>query len=193
MKQYELTAGIFDRRRKLILTPEYLEFEKSDAVGQEFTRINKADVVDFKHGMDWIRWYKFTVGRQFTITFKDNKNKELKLTFKSYFSRSNHFNQLYADVVEDIWAYYQNDIVATYLDRYHTHEPLTLQGLTLTQSGIKIAQDIIPWKDVGIKEYYGYFALFHKSNPTLHATISYNEYETETLWSLVKTILEERT
>jgi len=106
-----------------------VEFETKDLRGEEFTRFNKADIIDFKHGMDWIVWYKFTVGRQFSITFKDKSNKELKVLFKSYFSLNSNDHQMYSDIVDDIWKYYHQDIVDKYLARFYNDEELILRGL----------------------------------------------------------------
>lgn len=192
IKHYELKSGLLDRHRKLVLTEEYVEFENKDLIGQEFTRFNKTDIVDFKHGMDWIVWYKFTVGRQFSITFKDKRGKELKIIFKSYFGLNSHYHQLYSDIVDDIWTYYHKNIVDKYLDRFYNNEELSLQGLKLNQSGIQLTgqSSVLPWERVDMKEYYRYFAIFDKENPQIHSRVSYNEYETEILWSVIKTILK---
>ena len=193
MKRYELKSGLFDRQRKLVLSEEYVEFENKDLRGKEFTRFNKAEIVDFKHGMDWIVWYKFTVGRQFSIAFKDKRNKELKVVFKSYFGLYSHYHQMYSNIVDEIWRYYHLDIVDKYLDRFYNNEELCLQGLKLNQSGIQLAgqNSVLAWDRVDIKEYYRYFAICDKQNPQVHSRIRYNEYETETLWSIVKIVLKE--
>lgn len=178
-----------------MLTEEFVEFENKDLKGQEFTRFNKADIIDFKHGMDWIVWYKFTMGRQFSITFKDNRSKELKIVFKSYFGLNSHYHQMYSDIVDDIWRYYHQDIVDKYLDRFYNNEELSLQGLKLNQTGIQLIRQssVLPWESVVMREYQRYFAVCDKENPEIHSRVSYNEYETEVLWSMIKTILKEKT
>ena len=52
LKRYELKSGLLDRQRKLVLTEEYVEFENKDVKSKEFTRFNKADIVDLNTG--WI-------------------------------------------------------------------------------------------------------------------------------------------
>jgi hypothetical protein len=194
LKQYELKSGLLDRQRKLILTEEYVEFEEKDLKGQEFTRLDKTDIVDFKHGMDWIVWYKFTVGRQFSITFKDKENNELKILFKSYFGFNSHYHQMYAEIVDDIWKYYHQDIVNKYLDKFYNNDELRIRELKINQNGIELPgqSSILTWGRVNIKEYYRYFAICDKENPQIHSRVSHNEYETEILWSTVKTILKEK-
>jgi hypothetical protein len=194
LKAYELISGFLDRKRKLVLTEKYVEFENKDLKGLEFTRFNKADIVDFKHGMDWIVWYKFIVGQRFSITFKDKNNKELKILFKRHFGFRSNYNQTYSEIVEDIWKYYHQDIVNKYLDMFYNDEELTIRGLKLNRNGIHpVGQNsLLNWDHVDIKEYYRYFAIFDKQNPQVHSRISYNEYETEILWSIVKTVLKDK-
>ena len=103
MKEYLITSGFLDRQRKLILTEDYLEWENGNLKGQEFTRLDKSDIVDFKHGTEGIVWYKFTVGRQFSITIKDNNNKEVKILFQSYFGLGKDAHQIYAEIIDDVW------------------------------------------------------------------------------------------
>jgi hypothetical protein len=54
VKQYEITSGFLERKRKLVLANDYVEFENGDFKGHEFAKLNKDAIADFKHGMDWI-------------------------------------------------------------------------------------------------------------------------------------------
>ena len=85
VKEYLITSGFLDRQRKLILTEDYLEWENGDLKGKEFTRLSKSEIVDFKHGINWIVWFEFTIGRRYSITFKDKRNKEIKIQFRFAF------------------------------------------------------------------------------------------------------------
>ena len=190
MKEYELKSGPLSHKRKLTLSADFVAYENKGN-GREQTKINATDIVDFKHGMDWIVWYKFTVGRKFMVTFKTIENKELKIVFSSYFGIDGYLNQAYADIVEDIWQLYHQKIVDKHLERFYNDETLTLQGVTINSKGIRLDPkgSLLPWDRVSIKEYYSYFAIHDKDMPAVHKRISYNEYETEILWSMIKTIL----
>lgn len=194
MKEYLITPGFLDRQRKLILTDDYLEWENGDLKGKEFTRLNKSDIVDFRHGIDWIVWYKFTVGRQFSITFKDKKNKELKIEFNTRFGLHKENFQKYSDIVDDIWSLYHSDIVDSYLDKFYNEGQFEIQGIKFKKEGVELREKLglISWDKVAIKEYYKYFAIYNKDNSDIHSRVSYNEYGSETLWSSVKTILEKK-
>lgn len=188
VKAYELKSGLFDRKRKLILADGYLEFENKDRRGKEFTRLNKDNITDFKHGTDWIIWYRFIVGRQFSITFKDTANREFKIRFKTYFGLNHHYIQMYSDIVDDIWDYYHQEIVDRYLSRLLNKEELIIQGLRISEQGIRLReqQSLLPWTRIKIKEYYDYFVVYDMNHPESNSSVRYNEYESEILWSIIK-------
>jgi hypothetical protein len=194
VKEYLITSGFLDRQRKLILTEDYVEWENGDLKGKEFTKLNRVDIVDFKHGMDWIVWYRFTVGQQFSISFKGKNNKELKIQFKSRFGLCKENAQKYSDIVEDIWRLYHSNIVASYLDKFYNEGKIEIQGIKLNNEGIELRETmrLIPWDNVATKDYYSYFAIYNKDNSDIHSRISYNEYGTETLWSVLRTLLKDR-
>lgn len=192
--EYLITPGFFDRQRKLVLTEDYLEWENGDLKGREFTRLNKSDIIDFKHGVDPIVWYEFTVGRQFSITFKDKSNKELKILFKTHFGLRSENRQKYAAIITDVWRLYHSTIVDSFLDRFYNRGEIEIQGIKLKTEGIELREKtgMIPWDKVRTKDYYRYFAIYNRDNSDTHSRVSYNEYGTETLWSAIKTILKEK-
>lgn len=194
MKAYLITPGFFDRQRRLVLAEDYIELETGDLKGREYTRWESSDIDDFKHGMDWIVWYKFTVGQKFSITLKSKNNKQLRIEFKSYFMWNKENNQKYTDIVNDIWSLYHRNIVDEFLDKFYNDHPAELQGIKLTNEGIKLrdAGGLVPWEKVAIKEYNRYFAIYHRDNSTVHSRVNFNEYGTETLWSFIHTILKEK-
>lgn len=194
MTEYLVTSGFFDRQRKLVLTGDYLEWENGDLKGREFTRLNKRDIVDFKHGIDWIIWYKFTVGQQFSITFKDKKNKELKILFKSQFGLHSDNRQKYLDIVDKIWRLYHSNIVDHFLNLFYNKGEVEIQGIKLKNEGIELRSKIglVPWDKVTTKDYYRYFVVYNRDDSSIHSRVSYNEYGTETLWSAIKTIMREK-
>jgi hypothetical protein len=194
MKGYLLMSGFFGRPRRLMLAEDYLEWENGNLKGHEFSKLNKSEIVDFKHRVDSIVWYEFRVGWEFWITFKDKNKKELKIKFDSYFGSRKNNHQKYRDVVSDIWRLYQSDIVNTFLDSFYQDKEVEVQGITLKKEGVELRERdrFIPWDKVAFKEYRRYFAIYHKDDSAIHSRVSYNEYGTEILWSAVRTILQER-
>src|SRR5688572_10967004 len=115
---------------------DYLEYEDNDLKGNEFTRFEKSDIVDFKHGTTWIVWYEFTVGLTFVITIKNRKHKEIKISFSSYFGRRRENHTMYAGIISTIWQYYHSDIVDVYLDKFYNGEDVEIHDIMLTKSGV---------------------------------------------------------
>jgi hypothetical protein len=191
MKEYWLTSGLLDRKRRLILTPDFVEFENRDLNGSEFTRLDKSDIVDFRHSVEAIVWYKFVVGRHFSFNIKDRANRELRFSFDSYFGFRKESARHYASIVGDIWEYYQTDILNTYLKRYYEQEELKLCGIGISLMGIELVDRnaFLVWDQVRIKKYYQYFAIYDKNMPESHARISYNQYGARTLSAMLRTIL----
>ena len=194
MNEYVIKSGFLDRPRKLVLADDYIIWEASDLKGDEFKRLDKADIIDFKHAVDGIVWYELPVGRQFSITVKGVKNSELKIHFSSSFGLRKENTQIYSDIVGHIWRLYHGDIVNSHLNTFYDNGELVIRGLRLQQIGIKLKDqaELISWDKVAIKEYSRYFAVYSSENSKIHSTVSHNEYGTEMLRCVLKTILNGR-
>jgi len=190
VKEFIFKPGPLRSPARLILAPDFVEYSSGAATP---VRISKQDIIDFRHGNDWIVWYRFTVGRRYSISFRTRKNNELTIQFSDYFGAQRNF-EVYAEVVDLIWLYYHQDIVEGYLAQMRAGAEIELQGVRLTLEGIRIppAHALLPWSDTGVAEYYRYFAVFDVHNAGVHARINYNEYQTEVLWSVIKTMRGDR-
>jgi hypothetical protein len=176
MKEYSIKPSPFDRERKLILTEDYLEWENRDLKGNEFTRLDKSDIIDFKHGMEWIVWYRFTVGRKFSISIRAKNGKELKIQFYSYFNLKPENNQTYSKIVNDIWTFYHSDVVKEFVNTFFETGEAQITGFKFNREGLELREGkgLIPWDMVATKEYYNYFAVYHRENNAMHSRVSYN-------------------
>src|SRR5690606_15019028 len=194
MKEYLITSGFLDRPRKLKLAEDYLEWEDRDLKGSEFTRLYKSEIVDFKHGRSSIVWYRFQVGKRYSIVFKNSESRELKIVFSSFFGSRKENEQKYADIVSDIWTLYHSKIVDEHLARYHSEGAIELQAIKVKEDGIELRGQTgsVPWEKVGVKDYSTYFSIFNKDNALIHSRVLYNEYGTETLWSVIRAILKSK-
>jgi hypothetical protein len=188
VQEYYLKSGLLDRQRKLVICEDYIEFETGDFRGNEFTRFNWNDIIDFKHGFDRIVWYKFSVGRIYSITFKNKNHQRLRVTFANYFGKNKDYHKMYSEIINFAWDCFHSRIVAEYLERIGDYKTFSLQGITVSQLGVKLRNEegLIPWAEVEVKNYRTYYALFQKGTPEVHSRISLDEFESETLWSVVK-------
>jgi hypothetical protein len=190
LTKYILKSSIFDRNRKLILTKDYLEFENKNEISDLFSRINKSDMIDFKHEFEHLFFYKFPIGKRYSITFLDKDSNKLRMGFKEYFWNNLNYNQVYSEIINKIWEYYFTDIVKSYNEKFTNNHPLDFKILKLDQTGIYLnsAKRLITWDILDYKEYTTYFVIFNKDNPNEFQRMSFNEWNSEVIFSLIRTI-----
>ena len=171
----------------LILKKDCIEWERGDVKGSEFTTLQRSEITDFKHGMDWTVWYKLVVGREFSLSLKGANNNEIKIRFNSLFGINKHYLKMYSDIVDDIWKLYYSGIVNDHVDRLKQDGLISVAGVTLRHDEIELNDGKpLSWDVVSMKEYGSYFALFDKNDSTHYRTFRFNEYGAEMLWSLVR-------
>lgn len=191
MREYKIPTGIIGRHRRLVLTAEYVEFESLNPAGKS-ARFKKNDIVDFKYGTDDIHWYKYIIGKEYAVTLQDAAGHQLKIVLENFFNFHKGFQELYTDIVNDIWTLYHNDLVERIVGRFHAKEEIKIQGIKLLPKGVQLRDDtFLPWDRVGVNEYNTYFTVYDDDNPVIHSRINFNEFGTETLWCTLRTLLKE--
>ncbi|MCJ8167530.1 hypothetical protein MKJ04_21995 [Pontibacter sp. E15-1] len=184
---YQLSTGLLGRKRTLRLSPEYLEYENKEFEASRFTRVSKEDVLDIKHSMSWIIWYRFYVGCDFRIDIRTRENGILKIRFFSYFSQNSASQKAYDTITDYMWDFYFKDIVEDYRQEFAAKQELRVCGVWLTAEGAYFAADgqLTAWPDVAVKEYEEYFALYNKHDPELNKIIEFDEWESHILFSVL--------
>ncbi len=189
---FNLSAGMFDRKRTLRLAPDYFEYEVNYFNPGQLTRIYREDILDIKFNMNWIIWYRFFVGCDFRIDVKTSEKSIFQIKFVSYFEKNNAYIRAYNSIVNWMWEHYLRGIIDTYLQEfYQTHE-LQIRQVRMTDEGVYfINQDHLAyWEEVGVKEYEDYFAIFNQSYPELNERILFNEWESEILLGMIEALKE---
>ncbi|WP_137759935.1 hypothetical protein [Pontibacter sp. SGAir0037] len=189
-----MSTGLLGNKRRLILAPDYLEYENSPLQSSPFTRINKEDIVDIKHDLEFILWYRFYVGCDFTLDVKSQDGHILSVRFKSYFSKNDSYREIYAKIVDIIWDYYLSGLVEKWKERLFAKKSVELKDVLLTEEGVFLLdqQYLIYWEDVEVKEYNDYYAVFSKSQPVYNKILRYNEWGSEVLYSLATSLTKGR-
>ena len=192
--KFNLSAGLFDRKRTLRLAPDYFEYEANYLEPGQLTRIDKESILDIKFNMNWIIWYRFYVGCDFRIDVKTRENGIFRIKFVSYFDKNTAYIRAYNKIVNWMWEHYLRSIIDTYLqDFYLTHE-LELRDVRITDEGVYfINKDHLAyWEEVGVKEYEDYFAIFNQGYPELNERIPFDEWESEILLGVVEALKEKK-
>ncbi|MFD3000288.1 hypothetical protein ACFS7Z_07940 [Pontibacter toksunensis] len=192
--KFNLSAGLFDRKRTLRLAPGYLEYEAKYLEPGQLTRIDKEAILDIKFNMNWIIWYRFYVGCDFRIDVKTRENGIFRIKFVSYFDKNTAYIRAYNKIVNWMWEHYLRSIIDTYLqDFYQAHE-LELRNFRITDEGVYfINKDHLAyWEEVGVKEYEDYFAIFNQGYPELNERVPFDEWESEILLGVVEALKEKK-
>lgn len=184
---YQLPTGLLGRKRTLRLSPTYLEYENKDREAGRFTRISKEEILDIKHSMSWIIWYRFYVGCDFRIDIRTRENGILKIRFVSYFRQNSAYQDAYESITDYMWEHYFQDIEEAYMQEFAAKQDLRLCGVWLTAEGAYFASDgqLTEWADVAVKEYEEYFALYSRQNPEQNKRIEFDEWESHILFSMI--------
>jgi hypothetical protein len=183
---YDLRKGLGGRKHKLTFAVDFLQYDD--------TRIAAADIIDIKHRMRWIVWYKFYVGRVYEMVIRHADQSELRITFNSHFGLRKQYMDVYANIIETFWAMYFQKVVDRQQAVFKERGELTISGVQLLKEGVRfsVQGELVPWEKVGYAEYYSYFALYHADRAKLNVRRDFYAWESEILLSLIRTIKAER-
>lgn len=195
MKRYDLKAGPFDRTRTLTIDPGAIRYDEFDLKSRDYNEMSKSDIADFKYIAEPIRWYHITVGRKYTITIKNAAGRLITIRFKNFFGLKNQYDKFFTEIINLLWEYYFKDVVDQYLIRFYDYKDafqigklkIHQQGIDVTGTGLSFT-----WEELEFKAYARFFVLSKRDKPEFHIRIDYNEWHTEILYSLIKTIVTEK-
>jgi hypothetical protein len=184
---YYLRPDLVNKPRKLTITPEYIEYGNEG----DLVRFEKDSFVDVKFCAEQMVWYKFTVGYLYRIQIKYDTDKVLTIPMTSYFWFKKDYGEFYSDISRHIGNYFLLDRIHNALDNFHEKGILQMPGLIVKQDSVSFenADHTMEWKDVGLKEYYRYFAIFDKTNPTIHKRVTFDEWNAELLFNVMKALI----
>ncbi len=200
--QFSIIRGFLDnRKRQLILNPEFIRFEDKDLVSDSFTQFNKSSITEFRYGINWINGIEFTIGREYQIFIRNQENQVLKLNFKSFYGfKKKEYHRNYIKILGTLWDFYFSDISWNFINKFQREEEFkignvafTKDNITISVSGIlKEERKIIPWENVRTKDYQTYFAIYSiEDSLDINRGYSYlDEWNTGILYSVVKSILD---
>jgi hypothetical protein len=177
-----LQAGFFGEPKKLIITPERISFDG--------VMIDQNTFTDVKYVSEHIVWYKFYVGVEFRIDIKYEGSKILSLKFTKHAWKNRRYGQMYSDISNYIGNYFLIQRINERLDQLDRTGDVELLGVKITSGDISLAKsNTIPLANVGLKEYASYFVIYDKADPNNHKRISFNEWNTELLFNVVKNLI----
>jgi len=191
-----LRSSIFDRQRRLTITPTYLEFDDRSSVGLEPTRFKKEEMEGLRYGVKPIEGYQFVIGRIYCIDIRNNQGRTMKIRLKSMYGVNKiALAQKFAKIVNIFLDYFFDDISRGLLEKFHKGESFSLLGVSFFSDGVNLKKDgqLIKWVDLGTQSYTRYYAMYSKWNPNHYKAFEYLvDWNTATLYSVSREILKEK-
>ncbi len=184
-----LKDTLFNKKNTLVITPESIEFKNAG--------LSKLDIDEIRHGVKKLIWFDgIYFGRKYCIDIKSHLGTVIRIRLHSaYGIRRKRLYKKYNIIVDALWENYMLDVAESFVKLYKNKIDFDLLGILFSQAGIQLTQqsDLIPWEDVGTKNYSRYFAIFSKENADNYKTFYYLEdWNTDILNYVSGYILKEK-
>jgi len=152
-------------------------------------------ITGFRYGISWLRGYAFTIGRQYFIEIQTDQQKVIRVKLGSYYGlRKNLYNQLWSEIIHQLWRYYFVNQYNYYYDLYKINQTFELCGIYFHPNGIGWdALNILQWGEVGISNYYNYFMIYNRNNKRQYKSRSFaKDWNAVVLQAVLKEIVDEK-
>jgi hypothetical protein len=182
------TSRIITFKTEGLTIEKPLSFMPSDFIPAE-------SITGFRYGISWINGYAFTIGRQYFIEIQNDQQKVTHIKLGSYYSiRKKLYNQIWSDIIQQLWLNYFVHVFNYYYDLYKIHQTFELCGIEFHFDGIGWDfQNILQWDEIAISSYYTYFMIYNSNNKRQKKSRSFaNDWNAVILQALLKEIVEER-
>jgi hypothetical protein len=197
-QSFELTvkSSILDRDRKLSLNADFIEFEDKDLIGALPTRLEKSELSEFRHGINWISGIHLTIGRIYSVDIRDIHGKEINIRLKSLYGvRKKQLMEKYINIVRHLYDHYFNDISSDFLNKFSNGEEFSISGVVFTAGGVITNRKagLVRWEDLETRSYRSYYTLSSKLDSTKYKAFVYLEdWNTGVLYTVSREILKEK-
>jgi len=99
-------STIFDRERKLMIDPGYVEFDDKDLADSTPTKFLKEEIEGIRYGVKGIRMRIFNIGRIYCIDIRNNKGHIIKLRLQSLYGvRRKLLTEKYVKICNSLLSY----------------------------------------------------------------------------------------
>ncbi|VXC35887.1 conserved hypothetical protein [Flavobacterium sp. 9AF] len=189
--EYTIKSSFYDRNRKLILSPNYIEFDDNDWVNGTNTKFEIEEIDSFRYGIKWLHGYAFTFGRIYFIEIKNKEGKIVKLKLKSvYRIRKKQLFEKYASIINQLLDLYFIPIAEKYIQLYNKNEEFYLLSIKIKQEGIELKNEkVILWNDLETRNYFTKYSLSSKKDSNCYCLFEYAEnWNVAVLFSVIEEI-----
>jgi len=173
------------RRQKLVITAESVEFKNKS--------LPKCDIDEIRYGVKFISGFEFYIGRIYCIDIKSLSGVVMKVRLTSLYGvRKKRLDRKYSMIIDALWDNHMREVAESFITLFKNEITFELLGILFSQAGIQLTKQskLIPWEDVGTKDYYRYYAIFSKTNPHNYKAFFYrDDWNTGILYSVSRYIL----
>ncbi len=171
---YHFKRNPLDRKRRLVITPEYLEFEDDELISNPYKKFEKAAIAALKYYIEPIV-FELVIGHSYHIDVRNLAGEEMKIVFKSFFAYKNPPQHArFSEMVNLIWEYFFAEAANALLLKFSRSEEFELCGVRFNKTGVVVKKDgfikssgfEIPFEKLQIKNYQEYFVLFSSEEPS---------------------------
>lgn len=185
MKTYIIDKGLLNNR-KSILTIDKKTLTLDGIV------LKKEEITGIRYGINFIRGYRLTIGREYQIFIRNIDNKEMKISFRLFYGRKlNEKHELYCEIIDTLWENFYNDILKNYINKFLNKEDLIISGIKISNDKITFGKDVILFENLMIKKYYHYFIIFSETDQYHNKMLYYlNDQDAVILSELLNYIIK---
>lgn len=190
----ELTirSSMLDRPRRLVIEPEYLEFDDKDAISEEPTRFDRLEIASLRYGVKAIRGYRFRIGRIYCIDVQDVSQRVIKMRLKSlYRVRRRLLGRKYMDILNALLRTYFHDIMREHIQQVKEGQSVDLLGVSLNSEGVLFDEKVgrIGWNFVGTKRFWHYYTIFSEEIPEKYRAFTFiDDWNAAVLQGVIETL-----
>lgn len=188
-----IKSSIFDRKRELIINPDYIAFEDKDLITAQLTTIKKAEIASFRYGIKWIKGYSFIIGRICCIDIRSNSNEIIKIRIKSVYGiNKKAITEKFQQIAAALYDNFFDAVSLHYINQWEEGITIEISGVLFSEAGIQFSSKLSPikWPDVGTKLYATYYAIFSKSDPDQYKAFEFlHDWNAGVVYSVSRQIL----
>jgi len=180
-------------KKNIIFNASGLKIEKTRSFDFPVEIANE-DIVSFRYGVNWITGYQFTIGRQYVIELLDTKKQVTSIKLTSYYQvKRKRYYQLYADIINRLWANYFAEKLNDYYDLYKKKAEFKVSDVNFHPFGISWYDGGIFCNDIALRNYFTYFMINKTDDLNKPKRCSFkNDWDALLLQVLLKKIIEEQ-
>jgi hypothetical protein len=190
--EFIVRSSMLDRPRRLVIDPEYLEFDDKDAISEEATLFDRLEIASLRYGVKAIRGYRFRIGRIYCIDVQDVSRRVIKIRLKSlYRVRRRLLGHKYEDILNALLRTYFHDIMREQIKQVKEGQSVDLLGVNLNSEGVLFDEKVgrIGWNFIGTKRFWHYYTIFSEEIPEKYRAFTFiDDWNAAVLQGVIETL-----